>query len=105
MLEQQVARLEEKDKSFRIPSRERTRELANLKHNLALMEALKRAWMRYEVEHEGRESPLHMVLLQMDELAHAGLGFDCLNTDDFPHIHRKFPEFVPGPRGLERAAG
>lgn len=96
-LGRQIERLEEKNERF--PSREKSLELANLGRNKALMEALQRAWKRSVVE--GHESPLHMVLLQMDELSHAGLSFDCLNPEDFQHVHRKFPEFVPGPRGLD----
>lgn len=100
VLERDIAALEER--ASRYPSREKRLELANLKHNRALMEALRRAWMRGVVE--GAKSPMHVVLLQIDELTHAGLPLDCLNPEDFHYVHEKFPEFVPGPSGLERTA-
>ena len=43
------------------------RHLANLKHRKAQMDALRRAWMRGVIE--GAKSPMHVVALQMDELA------------------------------------
>ena len=99
-LDRLIGQLERRAAKF--PSREKTLELANLKHRKAQMDALRRAWMRGVVE--GAKTPMHVVLLQMDELSHAGLGFDCLNPEDFHYVHEKFPEFVPGPKGLERAA-
>jgi hypothetical protein len=100
VIDQDIAALE--GRSVKFPSREKARELANLKRNKSLMEALKRAWMRSVVE--GAKSPMHVVLLQIDELSHAGLPLDCLNPEDFHYVHEKFPEFVPGPSGLERTA-
>lgn len=95
-LETKIAELEQK--ADRFPSREKTRELANLHLRRAEMEALRKAWMRSVVE--GDRSSLSLVLLQMDELSHAGLSFDCLLPEDFSYIHMKYPKFVPGPRGL-----
>lgn len=97
-----IARLEAR--SERWPTREKTRELANLQRRKAEMEALRRAWMRSVVE-RGDGSPLFTVLLQMDELSHAGLGFDCLNPDDFLSVHSKYPEFVPGAGGIAALNG
>ena len=100
VIDQDIIALEGRTAKF--PSREKARELANLKRNKAVMEALKRAWMRSVVE--GAKSSMHVVLLQIDELSHAGLPLDCLNPEDFHYVHEKFPEFVPGPSGLERTA-
>lgn len=97
-LDEKIAELEAKASRF-LPSRERSRELAHLKTAKAEMEALRKAWMRSVVEE--CSTPLHVVLLQMDELAHAGLSFDCLLPEDFTFVHSKFPDFVPGPRGVE----
>lgn len=105
-LDRLIAKAEEK--AERWPSREKTREIANLHRKKAEMEALRKAWMRSVVE-RGDGSPLFTVLLQMDELSHAGLGFDCLLPEDFHYVHAKYPEFVPGAGGIappndERAA-
>lgn len=96
-LDKEIARLEER--AERWPSREKTRDLAKLRLRKAEMEALRKAWMRSVVE-RGDGSPRFTVLLQMDELSHAGLSFDCLNPDDFLQVHEKYPEFVPGAGGI-----
>ena len=96
-LDAQIAKL--KERAERWPSREKTRDLANLERRKAEMEALRRAWMRSVVE-RGDGSPRFVVLLQMDELSHAGLSFDCLNPEDFLPVHEKYPDFVPGAGGI-----